>query len=772
MQVISARDGFILSIFNASEAILNAAEHYAELGYSVIPIYADADPDRAKIAAVAWTEFQQRIPTLAELLDWFAKQQFLGLAIVTGSISSLIVLDFDSESLFSDFSQQLPHLLQTYTIKTRRGCHLYFRLLPHLSISSRKGQGIDLQSEGRYVVAPPTHINGHVYQVIRGDEPHPLTEEDISRIQGFFEGVPTMTPDASQTPHLPASTPDFEPVPKDSRVTFSRFLTAGDPLTLYQYLAGQYGRNEALFEVSLQARDDGWTQEKTAVRFVDVHAKQPPCRSHHPETYEQRRREAISTIQSAYSRPAHPRHRKEGFNNTQLPNSVREKLLEMKQTYTIRVIESLRLAGIQPAQVFTTAQALELLRGQVGRDSIYHALAAKTPENLAVFTTISPSQHPQKPANADIDTLHRSPTKCRVGNAQKSGKSKSHRSARVFVMPGNLDLCHKLGVKLSLSDPLASEDLHSAKKTRQALHREFIKRRPGIYPRRWLARRLGVGIRTLQMYNHEIPIHSLPMYLDTPISWRSLAQIPDFEVEGTFLQDETSKKYPPRRDIALRLLRQRHFVTYRRREANYYYYGDSPPDMEVRLGLRPNHEAWEAKQAQMQTFVRQHEPQVWEHLETRRETLMKSSASQNGSRASAIRSPAPSPPVASSPTVASPRASTDGLTNSREAKQLPEKKRSYRKPFDDDRMERLAQQIHAQTNPDPSGNTNGMSLCNARRLVDTYGVGVVEKTMKRMLWLRERGKIQNAAGFLVIVSRVTWRLEHGATDLGSTAPRF
>jgi hypothetical protein len=96
-------------------------------------------------------------------------------------------------------------------------------------------------------------------------------------------------------------------------------------------------------------------------------------------------------------------------------------------------------------------------------------------------------------------------------------------------------------------------------------------------------------------------------------------------------------------------------------------------------------------------------------------------------------------------------------------------KRYYRKPLKDSRMEALAQQILAQT----SDNSGGMSLYNARRLVDTYGVQPCEAALKRMQWLRRRNTaITNAAGFMIVVSRVMWRLQHGRTDLGSVAPRF
>jgi hypothetical protein len=65
-----------------------------------------------------------------------------------------------------------------------------------------------------------------------------------------------------------------------------------------------------------------------------------------------------------------------------------------------------------------------------------------------------------------------------------------------------------------------------------------------------------------------------------------------------------------------------------------------------------------------------------------------------------------------------------------------------------------------------------MSLANARRLLDTFGVQPVEAALKRMVSMRRKGKITNPAGFLVVASRVTWRRQNGAMELGTSAPRF
>ena len=88
----------------------------------------------------------------------------------------------------------------------------------------------------------------------------------------------------------------------------------------------------------------------------------------------------------------------------QLPNSVREALFKLKRTDVVRTLEGLRHKGIQPGQTITAEDATTLLRGIVGRDSIYHAFTAQTPDGQSIFGTISPSAHPIAPIGAAKNT--------------------------------------------------------------------------------------------------------------------------------------------------------------------------------------------------------------------------------------------------------------------------------------------------------------------------------------------------------------------------------
>src|SRR5262245_25270385 len=98
------------------EALFHAACTYLTRGWSCIPTYGDGQPDRAKVAAVEWAAFQHRRGDVTELSRWFMERRCAGLAVVTGRISRLAVLDFDDLERFDAFQRDHLDLTETYTV--------------------------------------------------------------------------------------------------------------------------------------------------------------------------------------------------------------------------------------------------------------------------------------------------------------------------------------------------------------------------------------------------------------------------------------------------------------------------------------------------------------------------------------------------------------------------------------------------------------------------------------------------------------------------------
>lgn len=721
--------GCILQTSNLSSDLLLAAELYLSLGWSVIPLYGDADPTRAKVAAVPWSSYQSRRATLLQARHWFTEQGHQGIAIVTGRLSNLIVLDFDDPELFLIFSQQYPHLVAQQVIQTRRGYHIHFQLSPSLSIPTRKGRGIDLLSDGCYAVARPTLIEGLPYKLLIGAAPKRLNSHDLAHITTFFdqhshpsthlavgEGLkpppttvyPGTGDDEGRKALREAPLQAISPTPE-------RVLSSPDIQMLYRAQISN-GRNQALFNVALTARDHGWSKADALAALVDLHVHTPARGLHSSESERQRQREAARTISSAFSRPARPPQPLPTI-SPQLPTRVRECLYAHKLTCVVRVIEGLREKGIQPGQIITRQQAQLLLSGIVGRDSIHMALHATAPDGQPLFEPAAPPLEPP-PASVDAadENAQRQKQKCIFVSTTKSGKMISGRKSYLYTMPSNSILRRKLGIRFWFSDPFQIDDLTSAKKTRQAAHRELIKRRPSQYPRLWLAKRLGVSIRTTQRYDQELRTLVKPMYTERLITWTNLNDVPDFPVNGSFLQDENNRRYPALREIAARLLAKGHIIDLKQQQANFYSL-DLPSIVSTQV--------WKLQQTQQA------------QTEQGRAEIIPHTPSQPAARPLSSLLP-PEPDLKPIPSKAHPKPAPR-LT-----------KRRARQPLPDAHQEALAQRVYKIINartPDPQ---NHISQATARHCVVTYGTKAVESAVKLLL---SRRNIVKPAGFFLTILR-------------------
>ena len=150
-----------------------ACREYLARHWSVIPVR-----PHDKRPAIRWQEFQQRQATRTEIEGWFKQWPDANVAIVTGAISGLVVLDIDPEH---DGEGSLAGLIQEHgplprTIEATTGGggrHLYFSH-PGGLVRNKVGlaPGIDLRGDGGCVVAPPSiHASGKSYRWLSGHAP-------------------------------------------------------------------------------------------------------------------------------------------------------------------------------------------------------------------------------------------------------------------------------------------------------------------------------------------------------------------------------------------------------------------------------------------------------------------------------------------------------------------------------------------------------------------------------------------------------------------------
>jgi hypothetical protein len=137
---------------------------YAEMGKSVIPC-------REKISAVKWRSFQERLPSEEEAEKWFQQFPDHNLALITGKLSGITVVDCDDatitlQELFEEFGDT-PLVIGT----PRGGQHLYYRYNGEKCATRLNGKSIDVRGEGGYVLLPPSTSadNKKAYQFKCGD---------------------------------------------------------------------------------------------------------------------------------------------------------------------------------------------------------------------------------------------------------------------------------------------------------------------------------------------------------------------------------------------------------------------------------------------------------------------------------------------------------------------------------------------------------------------------------------------------------------------------
>lgn len=537
------------------------------MGYSVIPT-------NGKVAAVSWKDYQRRQPSQSEIQNWFHDAPGKALGIITGRVSRLAVLDFDDEALFKVFKVLHPHLVDTRIVKTQRGYHLYFHVPENSYIRSQHGKGIDLQFEGCYVIAPPSVVDGYEYKLIQGGKPRCLTSTDYDALSAFM----VQLSDKATNRHIKPENrlkgrfrATGSRLRDDGRSQAKRTLTGKDLQAIYRAMAPSEGRNNALFRMACLGRDHGLSEDAVMLALVNTHVVQSGERY---ETQQKRRSEAIRTIRSAFSKPARLVRHSPSNSANQLTNLIREKLMTLKLTCVIRVLDGLRMCGVQPGATFTKLDVIDYLKGIVGEWSIRRALNAQIQIPL-------PSE-PSNPKNAVAkDTGASTIIKCFLITRKKPSNVTS---PIIYVMPSNSDLAELLRVPDShIIDELVPEDLISARSTRKSLHRCYLRRRPGQYPMRWLANRLGLTKRSLRNYHRDqLEIRRQDLFSTTNIHWNNLSEIPDERPHGGFfLEDEQGKRYPAVLGLAKKLLSQAQKLVLKRRLPNFWFIGEKPPELHV-----------------------------------------------------------------------------------------------------------------------------------------------------------------------------------------------
>lgn len=151
--------------------MLDSALYYLEQGFSVIPIDFDgrtkktADGRRTKTPLIAWEKYQKVKPTEQEIRQWWGQWPWAAIAIITGSVSGITVVDTEKDADIHLFGLED---IETPTAKSGGGGkHYYFAYDKDIHNSVKFAPYYDTRSEGGYIIAPPSdHPSGGKYEWI------------------------------------------------------------------------------------------------------------------------------------------------------------------------------------------------------------------------------------------------------------------------------------------------------------------------------------------------------------------------------------------------------------------------------------------------------------------------------------------------------------------------------------------------------------------------------------------------------------------------------
>ena len=156
-----------------------ALKYVKDYGYSIVPV----NSREKKGSYVKWKKYQGHVADEAQIVQWFQDYSDAGIALVTGKISNLIVLDVDPRHGGNETIKG-KNIPPTVSVNTGGGGYHYYYKYPH-EISDKLGgkiknftgenvdlPGLDLRADGGFIYAPPSlHPSGERYEFVEGLSP-------------------------------------------------------------------------------------------------------------------------------------------------------------------------------------------------------------------------------------------------------------------------------------------------------------------------------------------------------------------------------------------------------------------------------------------------------------------------------------------------------------------------------------------------------------------------------------------------------------------------
>lgn len=496
--------------------LIKTAKSLAMAGWSVIPVRGDSLPDQPKKPAIRWREYQKRVASPAEIEAHF-QSDVTALGVVCGKVSGLLVIDFDDHLRYQQFCRRFPQHVATYTVKTNRGFHLYFR--SEQTVPSHQFAGGDIKGERSYVIAPPSQIAGFQYRAVKKIPALQLSSDELHIMLNYFQSAAVRGRVAA-------------PLGNAGKKT--------DIVALYKRLAKQLGRNNALYRCASVARDEGLSEKHVFDLLGQMHAWQADTRGLRQESVRERLNEAMRSIASAFRKGHGISLRGSG-----IPNSLREFLLQkLRSTVLPRLLEAFRLSKWREGAWFTLGEAIAAAgRFGLNRKSVLDALGGEA--------SVYDGQYIIRRRYVEY-----------LDNSGLKSRGRGRPCQIMYQTPHISSLLKRLGLSWSPSDFVDAQDIRSAHAYRLALHREYLKRLSPEVSKSWLAKRIGVNPRTIARYNRELAVAVIAKVGACELTRSVLGSLPKRgrhavknATNGYWLQLQDGRRFPAWRHIGAWLLK-------------------------------------------------------------------------------------------------------------------------------------------------------------------------------------------------------------------------
>lgn len=134
-----------------------AAHNYASFGYKVFPL----QPGRKQ--PLTFNGFKDASLDAEVIEKWWTDHPSANIGIPTGEVNNLTVIDYDSKDFYHDDSY--------WIVETPKGYHVWYSYYEDMRSMTRAFADTDIRSDGGYVVAPPSVIDGQSYEWLQFDGP-------------------------------------------------------------------------------------------------------------------------------------------------------------------------------------------------------------------------------------------------------------------------------------------------------------------------------------------------------------------------------------------------------------------------------------------------------------------------------------------------------------------------------------------------------------------------------------------------------------------------